>query len=228
MESSSTRYVSFVAALPSVMLTFTSSLLYKGQEGMSGFPMEDTIYKRAGDLGGRVFHHSNDERRVVYPQLMFNCTGTVNEVTVLGYINSPTEIRLELGLWRPQSPPGQELPAKNNRGGSAFHPTLTDDARDLLCRHELQRFPVSQPPILNRPGFHAVTFSTLANEEVGVVPKTILRLQQLNGILLYQRAPNGWPSYRQSDIKSICMPTEGDNVEEGSYDFPLISVDMGK
>lgn len=181
---------------------------------MSGFPMEDTIYKRAGDLGGRVFYYSNNERRV-YPQLMFNCTGTVNEVTVLGYIDSPTEIRLELGLWRPQSPPGQELP------------TLTD-ARDLLCRHELQRFPVSQPPILNRSGFQAVTFPTLVNEEVRVVPKTILRLQQLNGILLYQRAPNGWPSYRQSDIKSICMPTEGDNVEEESHDFPLISVDMGK
>ena len=178
------------------MLTFTSSI-YKGQEGVSGFPGEVSIYDIANDLRGRVVHYIDDEGRV-YPRLRFNCNGTIRGVTLIAYINSyfPT-IHLVLGLWRPR-----------------------DRENQPLCYEQENSLIISLAPS-NGPGFGVVTYST--PNDVNVEPGTILNLQQLDGVLLYRRPENGLPNYPVNNSTTLCNQTN----DEENLDFPFISVNIG-
>ena len=193
---------------------------------MRGFPTLDHIRNAVAELQDLVPHYGDSEWRL-FPRLEFHCNGVINEVTVVGRVNS--SIGLGLQLWAPMPPttplPTPPLPlnnARNNgRNNDSTTPGPPDDRQteDASCM-EFRSLKIRRPDI----DFDENQFSATIND-APVQVGTILGVRHEGLTLLYRKADAGPPTYIYPPMEDkLCIDRDGTN---GNYDYPLISVQLG-
>ena len=194
----------------------TSSMHYSMSgtvnDGLRGFPDQNTITARAAKLHGQVSHY-NDLR--IYPDMTFSCDVTINSVTVLGYSMSvPSGRGIELQLWEPTVSPI----SRRGRGDP-------DSCRQYQPQLENIVTPLIPPAILGTSVRDAKKIILPVFSPVFVREGSVLAIHQLSqqesfSTLLYQEG-GGPQAY--SAIDSCLYPLDH---SAGGCDYPLIALNV--